>query len=91
VLAVTVVATRGRGAIFRDLASDGAQRGVRSLHGVVAASSVDVHVYKPGWLSCRLREFPAPRRARSFRARPYCLNGIFANQDARVVNFCHRG
>ena len=83
---------KGGGAIFRDLVSDGPQGGASSFHHVVATGSVDVHIDKTrdGRL-VRGANFLGPRGQGHPRARPDGLNGIFANQDARVVNFCHRG
>src|SRR5260370_22122179 len=83
---------KGGGAIFRDLASDGPQGGPSSFHDVVAAGSVDVYIYKTR--DCRLvrgANFLRSRGQGHPRARPDGLNGIFANQDAVVVNFCRRG
>src|SRR5260370_3615873 len=80
-----------RGAIFRDLTGDGAQRGVSALHDVVAAGAMDMHVNKSG-NGCLVgrANFLRPGGQSHPRARPHGLNHAFANQDARIVNFCCR-
>ena len=80
---------QGGRAVFRDLASDGAHRGAASLHDVVPASTVDVHIQKPR--NRRLSacaNFLPPRGQCHSRAWPDCFDHIFSNQDARVVDFC---
>src|SRR5882762_2706550 len=81
-----------RGAICRDLASDGAKRGVSSFHDVVAASTVDVHVNETrnGRL-VRSANFLRSRGPGHSRAWSDGLYDVIANQDPRIRYFCHRG
>ena len=69
----------------------GAQE-VRATDKTAIPGFIDVHIYKTrdGRL-VRGANFLRPRGQGHPRARPDGLNGIFANQDARVVNLCHRG
>src|SRR5260370_25485535 len=73
------------------MARDGAQRGVSSFHEVVAASSVDVDVGEAGnggFVGCA----GFLRTCGKCHARAWAdgLHGVFANQNARVVDFCCR-
>jgi len=92
VLAVTVVARREVVPYSETLrVMDRKAAPVPSIH-VVATGSVDVHIYKTrdGRL-VRGANFLGPRGQGHPERGPMAFNGIFANQDARVVNFCHRG
>ena len=79
------------GAVFRDFASDGAQRAAASFHDVVAAGAVDVHVEEAGDGGLvGGANFLRSRGQAHSRARADGFDHVFANQDARIVDFRRR-
>src|SRR5712691_6816662 len=68
-----------RSAVFRNLASDSAERGCGSFHDVVAAGAVDMHVNetRDGCLVCSAN-FPCSRGQGHPRAWPDGFDGVIA-------------
>ncbi len=80
-----------RGAILRDFAGDGAQRGTGSFHDIVTAGPVDMQIDEAGnggLVGCE--NFLGPCRQGHARPRSDGFDEIFANQDPRVVDFSRR-
>src|SRR5260370_5136333 len=79
------------GAVLRDFPGDGAQRRASSLHDIVAAGPVDMQIDEAGnggLVGCE--NFLGPCWQGHARPRPDSLDGIFANQDPRLVDFSPR-